>query len=216
MRHSRTPGVAEDLPLSEQPIRAARVDDEAGRQTTDVLVRVLAERHPDIGEHLDAVARLSAEVADELALSGDEQMTVVQAASLHDIGKVAIPDRVLTKPSRLDEEEWQYILEHTVVGQRILDAAPSLVRASKLVRWSHERWDGDGYPDAITGDEIPLGARIVAVCDAYDAMTSQRPYAESRSSAEAIAELRSCAGTQFDPDVVEAFARVIQRNGRAT
>jgi two-component system cell cycle response regulator len=185
--------------------------DSAGRQTTDVLVRVLAERYPDIGDHLGHVAELCGLVAEELGLSQNQQRGIEQAAQLHDIGKIAIPDSVLTKPGPLDDEEWQFIRQHTLIGERILAAAPALSWASKLVRWSHERFDGDGYPDAIRGTRIPLGARIIAVCDAYDAMTSARPYAKPMSRDDALAELRCCAGAQFDAAVVEAFAAVISK-----
>ena len=99
---------------------------------------------------------------------------------------------------------------HTVIGERILVAAPALVPVARLVRSSHERWDGEGYPDRLAGTEIPLGARIVAVCDAFDAMTAERPYREPRSKQEALAELHRCAGSQFDPAMVAAFAAVLE------
>ena len=100
--------------------------------------------------------------------------------------------------------------QHTIIGERILAAAPSLARAAQLVRWSHERYDGGGYPDGLAGEEIPLGARIIAVCDAFDAMSSSRPYRPTPMSREgAVAELRRCAGAQFDPEVVEAFCRAL-------
>ena len=106
---------------------------------------------------------------------------------------------------------------HTLIGERILDAAPALSRAAKLVRWSHERWDGHGYPDGISGEQIPLGSRIIAVCDAFDAMTSQRPYRDAMSPAAAVSELERCAGAQFDPAVVRAFvAALSERDGRIT
>ena len=136
---------------------------------------------------------------------------VVRTAKLHDIGKMAVPDAILSKPGPLDGEEWDYVRQHTLIGERIVAAAPPLAPVARLVRSSHERWDGGGYPDGLRGDEIPLGARVVAVCDAFDAMTTQRPYREPVSEVAAEAELRRCAGTQFDPMVVEAFCRVIAR-----
>jgi HD-GYP domain-containing protein (c-di-GMP phosphodiesterase class II) len=102
---------------------------------------------------------------------------------------------------------------HTLIGERIMLAAPALARAAKLVRSSHERYDGHGYPDGLTGVEIPLGARIIAVCDSYDAMTSDRPYRKAMGREEALSELRDCAGAQFDPEVVKAFARAVSRRG---
>jgi HD-GYP domain-containing protein (c-di-GMP phosphodiesterase class II) len=103
---------------------------------------------------------------------------------------------------------------HTIIGERILASAPALMRASKLVRSSHERWDGDGYPDGLAGEEIPLGSRIIAVCDAYDAMVSDRPYRAPLTSIQALGELRRCAGEQFDPDVVHVFSDVLAQRER--
>jgi diguanylate cyclase (GGDEF)-like protein len=177
----------------------------AGRQSTDVLLRALAERHPDLEGHLDGVSRLAVAVGRRLGV-GEETIDHLRlAAELHDVGKVAIPDAILSKPGPLDDAEWAFMRRHTIIGERIVAAAPALGPVAKLVRTSHERWDGTGYPDAIAGEDIPLGARIVAVCDAYDAMVSDRPYRRGRSATEATAELRRCAGTQFDPAVVEAF-----------
>jgi two-component system cell cycle response regulator len=181
----------------------------AGSQSTDVLVQVLAERHPDIGVHVDTVTELSTRVAAQLGLPEEERTAIRQAASLHDIGKVAIPDSVLNKPGALDEEEWAFIRQHTLIGESILEVAPALKATSKLVRSSHESFDGAGYPDQLAGEDIPLGSRVIAVCDAFDAMVSERPYAGSQSSAKALAEIRRCSGTQFDPRVVEAFALVL-------
>jgi HD-GYP domain-containing protein (c-di-GMP phosphodiesterase class II) len=115
---------------------------------------------------------------------------------------------VLHKPGPLSDEEWEFMRRHPVIGERILSAAPALAQAAKLVRASHERFDGRGYPDRLAGEDIPLGARIIFVCDAYDAMTSGRPYRDGMSAAEALDELRRCAGTQFDPIVVDVFCRV--------
>jgi len=122
---------------------------------------------------------------------------------------MAVPDAILDKPGPLDEEEWAFMRRHTVIGEAILSAAPALVPVAKIVRSSHERFDGAGYPDGIAGTEIPLGARIVAVCDAFDAMTSDRSYRRAMSVDAALAELRSAAGSQFDPGVVEAFCAAL-------
>jgi two-component system, cell cycle response regulator len=127
------------------------------------------------------------------------------AASLHDIGKMAIPDEILEKAGPLTDEEWKFVRRHTLVGERILLAAPALSHVAGIVRSSHERFDGSGYPDGLAGEAIPLSARIVFVCDAFDAMTSRRSYAGRLSEAEAVDELRREAGRQFDPDVVQAF-----------
>ncbi|MFP5365009.1 MAG: HD domain-containing phosphohydrolase [Thermoleophilia bacterium] len=180
----------------------------AGRnQAYNVLVQVLMEREPDLHEHLLEVATHARRTAIELGMRSDELDEVVRAAELHDIGKIAVPDSVLHKPGPLDEGEWQLMREHPVVGERILATVPALRTVGLLVRHSHESWDGSGYPDHLEGTAIPLGARIIAVCDAFDAMTAQRPYAPPRSPAEALRELRCCAGTHFDPAVVEVFCR---------
>jgi diguanylate cyclase (GGDEF)-like protein len=184
----------------------------ARRQTHDVLVRVLREREPGLGDHLTGVARLAAETAKAAGLSAEDIDVVVRAAELHDIGKIAIPDRVLHKPGPLDDAEWALMRTHTTIGERILAAAPAMGPVAALVRASHERWDGAGYPDGFAEDEIPIGSRIIFVCDAYEAMTERRAYREPMQPDEALAELRRCAGTQFDPDLVELFAeRVFPR-----
>ncbi|HYI81234.1 MAG TPA: HD domain-containing phosphohydrolase [Thermoleophilaceae bacterium] len=186
----------------------------AGRQSADVLLRILSERSPALGVHLDEVTALCDLVAERLDLSGDDREPLLQAASLHDAGKIAIPDQVLDKPGPLDEQEWTFVRRHPVIGERILSAAPALARAAKLVRSSHEHFDGSGYPDGLAGSRIPLGSRVIAVCDAYSAMLAGRPYRVTRDSAAARAELTRCAGTQFDPRVVEALCDVLDGRER--
>jgi two-component system cell cycle response regulator len=188
----------------------------AGRQSADVLVRALAERVPDIEDHMNDVASLAAATAEQLGLEPDEIELVHRAAALHDIGKVAIPDAILLKPGPLDPDEWAFMRRHPVIGERILAAAPALSSVAALVRASHERFDGAGYPDGLAAHKIPLGARIIIVCDAFDAMISHRPYNRPRSGDDAERELRACAGTQFDPVVVDAFCRVRQALPQAT
>jgi HD-GYP domain-containing protein (c-di-GMP phosphodiesterase class II) len=179
----------------------------AGRQSRDVLLSTLTEREPELGEHLHDVAKLALAVGRELDMSPEDLDEVARAAELHDVGKVAIPDAILNKPGPLDEAEWGFMRRHTIIGERILLSAPALRPVARLVRSSHERWDGGGYPDGLAGEEIPLGARIVCVCDAFDAMTTDRPYRPRMRTEAALAELRAGAGTQFDPRVVKAFAR---------
>jgi HD-GYP domain-containing protein (c-di-GMP phosphodiesterase class II) len=130
------------------------------------------------------------------------------AAELHDVGKVAIPEVILDKPGPLDETEWAFMRRHTLIGERIVAAAPALGAVARLVRASHERWDGRGYPDAVAGEDIPLGARIFAAVDTYDAITSDRPYRKARPHAVAIAELQRVSGQQLDPRIVEAFQEI--------
>src|SRR5215208_80857 len=183
----------------------------AGRQSRDVLLRSLSERRPDLHVHLRGTADLALSVGRELGMHDEELDDVAHAAELHDVGKIAIPDAILEKAGPLNETEWGFMRRHTIIGERILMAAPALRSVARLVRSSHERWDGAGYPDALSGVDIPLGARIVAVCDAFDAMTTTRPYRRSVAEPVALQELRRCAGTQFDPEVVDAFSRVLGR-----
>ncbi len=179
-----------------------------GRQSTDVLLRVLEERYPDLGQHGRTVAALAGNVAARLGLDPDAAEAVSFAAELHDVGKVAIPDAILHKPTALDADEWEFMHRHPVIGERIVAAAPALSEVAAVVRSSHERWDGSGYPDGLAGEDISLGARIVAVCDAWEAMTAGRLYLAARSAADTRAELRHGAGRQWDPRIVEAFLAV--------
>jgi diguanylate cyclase (GGDEF)-like protein len=180
-----------------------------GREVEAVLVRVLQHRAPELGQHGRTVAALTASVASELAIPDGELTALLRTAELHDIGKMAIPDAILQKPGPLDDHEWEFMRQHTILGERILSAAPSLGAIARLVRSTHERWDGKGYPDGLKGDETPFAARIVFVCDAYDAIVTERPYSAAESHEFALAELRRCAGTMFDPDIVEALCRAI-------
>lgn len=204
------------LQLADQRMYAAKDDSRQSsrRQTCDVLLQVLREREPDLHQHLHGVAALAVAVARELELSSEQIDEVGRAAELHDIGKIAIPDALLHKRGPLDAREWRLIHEHTVIGDRILSAAPAMRPVARVVRSSHERWDGGGYPDGLAREAIPLGARIVAVCDAYDAMTSERPYQRRLSHHDALAELRRCAGSQFDPAVVAAFCALAAERPR--
>ena len=184
-------------------------------QTREVLMRILREREPQLSEHGEGVARLAAEIGRALSLDSEELDVLVRAAELHDIGKIAIPAEILHRPGPLNEIEWDLIRKHTLIGERIIGAAPPLAPVAKVVRSAHERFDGAGYPDGLAGDEIPVPARIILICDAYDAITTDRPYRRARSREEALAELRGNAGTQFDPELVEAFC-ALRESPRAT
>ena len=208
------------------PVDALRIADQrmyeqkstplaASRQSTDVLLKVLSERDTGLRTHLSSVAGLAERIAERLGLAEHQIKQISLAAKLHDIGKTAIPDEILNKPGPLDQDEWEFMRRHTVIGERIILAAPSLAPSAGLVRSSHERFDGTGYPDALTGGAIPLGASIIAVCDAFDAMVSKRPYRAAMSTGDAVVELRRCAGTQFDPAVVEAFCAVAEETDTA-
>jgi diguanylate cyclase (GGDEF)-like protein len=210
------PGEARDsstaLTIADQRMYAAkrigRVS--AAQQSKDVLLSAVAERNSDLGAHGHDVAELAATVATAFSLPLDEVEMIRHAAELHDVGKVAVPDAILDKPASLDPAEWAFIHRHTVIGEKIIAAAPDLAHVARLVRSSHENYDGTGYPDGLVRREIPLGSRIIAVCDAFDAMTTDRPYREAMDTESAIAELRRCAGTQFDPDVVEHFCAALE------
>ena len=180
----------------------------AGQQMHDLLLGLLRERQPELHEHLCHVGRLATVIGQRLGMSPEELDELRRAAELHDIGKAAIPDAILNKPGPLNDEEWTFMRRHTVIGERILAAAPALAPVAELVRSSHERWDGGGYPDRLSGEKIPLGSRVIFVCDAFDAMTSDRAYARARTPEEATDELRRGAGTQFDPRVVSVFETV--------
>lgn len=179
------------------------------RQTTDALLALLAERHPQLGDHANGVAELAAATGRKLGLRADMLEELALAARLHDIGKAAVPDDLLAKPGPLDPDEWEIMRRHPEAGERILRAAPALEGVARIVRSSHERVDGAGYPDRLAEKDIPLGARVIAVCDSFDAIISNRPYATARTPEQAAAELRRCAGTQFDPAVVDAFLAVL-------
>jgi two-component system, cell cycle response regulator len=202
----------EALHLADRRMYAAKEarPSSAGLQTRTVLLKVLSEREPDLHEHSSDVMALARGVARRLGLPVEERDIVARAAELHDIGKMAIPDAILNKPGPLDDREWRFMRRHTIIGEDILNVAPALQPVAALVRASHERWDGKGYPDGTSGDEIPRGARIVAVCDAFSAMVQDRPYQSGLSVSEAVAEIKRCAGTNFDPAVVEAFAAEIR------
>src|SRR3954454_6323218 len=157
----------------------------AESQSKNVLVQALAERHPDLEAHADGVAQLVEATAAVLGLESDDVKRFRLAAELHDIGKIGIPESILGKPGPLSDAEWEFVRRHTIIGERILLAAPALEGVAQLVRSSHERWDGGGYPDALAGQDIPLGSRVVAIADAFDAMTADRPYSQPRSVADA-------------------------------
>lgn len=173
------------------------------------LVAALDARDRYTGEHSKTVVQLSVRVGRALGLPDGQLREIEQVGLLHDIGKVGIPDSVLQKPCALDREEWAIMRDHPVIGARIISAIDSLAHLAPLIRAEHERWDGAGYPDGLSGAEIPIASRIVFACDAYHAMTSLRPYRPAMSVTEAVAELEANAGRQFDPNVVAALVDLL-------
>jgi diguanylate cyclase (GGDEF)-like protein/putative nucleotidyltransferase with HDIG domain len=186
--------------------RIARGPDRAARlRAAASLARAVDARDTYTGRHSERVARLAASVATRMGLAADEVELTRLAGSLHDLGKLAIPEEILRKPGPLTDPERMVLERHPQIGFRMLESL-GIDPVSAWVLHHHERWDGTGYPDGLPGEAIPLGARIIFVADAFDAMTSERVYRDRLDASEALAELSRCAGTQFDPEVVAAFA----------
>ncbi len=207
------PSIESAIALADERMYVAksRSGTSARSQVHEALVRSLRESEPGLADHTDGVRKLVVSVAREFMELPEDIDVIERASQLHDVGKVAIPDAILYKPAPLDPEEQELMQQHTVIGERIITASPALAPVGTLVRHSHEHWDGSGYPDGLAGEEIPLGSRIILACDAFDAMTSDRPYHVPKSEPEAIAELRRCSGKQFDPEVVAVLIRVLER-----
>jgi two-component system cell cycle response regulator len=186
----------------------SRRADRRGRPQ-DVLLEALTAREPSLETHSTQVATLAVAVGARLGLTAEVLARLEQVGLLHDIGKIGIPDAVLAKPGPLSDAEWKFIRRHTVIGERILAASPALTGVARIVRSTHERMDGTGYPDGLSGEAIPIEARVVAACDAFSAMTSERSYSPTMSEADALAELERCAGSQFDPRVVQVIGEVV-------
>jgi putative nucleotidyltransferase with HDIG domain len=183
---------------------------QAYRGTVMVLSDVVEAEDNYTASHCRSVVELASAVAEELGLDHRAQQELEIAALLHDVGKIAIPNEILNKPSKLTDEEFELMKTHTVEGQALLDRVGGrLARVGEIVRSCHERWDGRGYPDGLSGEEIPVAARIVFCCDAYSAMTTDRPYRKAMSREAALEELRTNSGTQFEPRVVKAMERVV-------
>jgi HD-GYP domain-containing protein (c-di-GMP phosphodiesterase class II) len=181
----------------------------------DLLARELREHHAPTAEHSHRAARVARAVAEEMALGALDTTEAELVAVLHDVGKLAIDPELLDFPGRLSDQELERMRRHTIEGEELLARTAGLEQLAAAVRATHEAWDGSGYPDGLSGDEIPLTARIVAVVDAYDAMVSARAYRTALSDTEATRRLEAGAGVQFDPDVVDALLRVLRREGRA-
>jgi HD-GYP domain-containing protein (c-di-GMP phosphodiesterase class II) len=178
-------------------------------QATNALLRAMHERDSEWAERLALTSHLAGQVCQVLNVPAAEEARVRQAAQLHDVGKVGIPDDILRKPGQLTAQEWTFIKQAPAIGERIVSSAPALAPVIPIIRAARERYDGTGYPDGLAGDDIPLGARIVAACAALAAMTTDRPHSRRRDLTEALEELGRSAGTQFDPQVVAALQHVV-------
>ncbi|ACL18526.1 HD-GYP domain-containing protein [Desulfitobacterium hafniense] len=182
--------------------------------TVTALVQALEAKDSYTSGHSSRVAQWSIKLAEEMNLPEDRVEFIKYAGILHDVGKIGVSETILNKKGKLDDAEWKFICNHPVIGQNIIQSIDFLFDVGSAVRFHHERFDGAGYPDGIKGKDIPQESRIIAVADTYDAMTSSRSYRQALSSSEAIAELRRVAGSQLDPEVVEAFCRVIQKENQ--
>jgi putative nucleotidyltransferase with HDIG domain len=185
------------------------------RETLASLANALEEKDSYTHDHTQEVVALAVDVARAMGLEQEDLELVELGALFHDIGKIRVPESILNKKGPLDDEEWGIMRSHTVAGEAILAPITSLREVLPLVRSSHERWDGNGYPDGIAGKDIPVGARVISVCDAFRAMTERRPYREAMSERDATVELRLNAGTQFDPDCVRALLSVLRERARS-
>jgi response regulator RpfG family c-di-GMP phosphodiesterase len=202
-------GLAEQIEVSKATLQRTLkgVEDSYG-VTLKALIQALEIRDAENHGHSERVVTFSLRLAHEVGLDKDQRRDLELGAMLHDIGKIGVPDSILRKPGKLNEREWEKMKLHPAQGNRILRDIPFLEGAAAVVLEHHERWDGTGYPNNLRGDDIDIKARIFAVADAFDAMTSDRVYSRGKSFSEAFAELKKCAGTQFDPEIVEAFNAV--------
>ncbi|MCB0104324.1 MAG: HD-GYP domain-containing protein, partial [Caldilineaceae bacterium] len=178
------------------------------------LAKFFDARDPYVGSHAAQVAAYAVAIAEEMDLPPERIEIVRQSAYLHDIGKIAIPEAILHKPSKLTETEYEFVKKHTQIGAEFLETSHGMRHLAPFIRHHHERWDGRGYPDGLVGEEIPLEARILNVCDSVEAMASDRPYHKALSTENIIKEVIDCAGTQFDPAVAKAFIRIAERKGQ--
>jgi response regulator RpfG family c-di-GMP phosphodiesterase len=196
---------------TEELARAFKTVEGAYRSTLKALTAALEARDHETHGHSERVVRFSLRLGQELGLEPEQLRSLELGALLHDIGKIGVPDAILRKPGRLTEEEWQQMRQHPLHGGEILKGIEFLEGAARVVAQHHEKWDGSGYPRGLRAEKIDLNARIFAVADAFDAMVSERVYKRGRSYEAAVEELIRCAGSHFDPRVVEAFLQVPRR-----
>ena len=184
--------------------------------TVRALADAIEAKDPSVRSHSEEVARYSAAVAARLELDPDRREELLFGSLLHDVGKIGISERILLKPARLTRDEFDVVKLHPAIGHRLVQSIPALAGVAPAILHHHERYDGKGYPTGLAGEEIPLEARIIGVADSFSAMLADRPYSRGRSPAEACAELERCAGTQFDPEVVELFVEEVRKHPPST
>jgi HD-GYP domain-containing protein (c-di-GMP phosphodiesterase class II) len=187
----------------------------AYRMSLLTLARAVEAKDLKAAGHGERVAAYIADIARQMRIPKKLAKSLEYAAFLQDVGNIRVPHAVLNKPGRLTDEEMRHLQSHTVIGAEIVEQVRFIRSISPVIRHHHEAWDGSGYPDGLQGEQIPVGARILAVATAFDAMTSERPYHDKKDEDAAVTELREAAGQKFDPAVVEAFLRVLQRRHRA-
>jgi len=180
--------------------------------TIKAFATAIEARDPYTRGHSERIAQYAVAIVQELNLDSDQMDTIRDASLLHDIGKIGVRESILQKPTALDDEEYREMQRHAVLGMQILESIPSLKPLLTIIHHHQEKFDGTGYPDGLSGVSIPLGARIIAVADAFEAMTSDRPYRPLRGFKQAIKELKKYSGTQFDPVIVTAFIQILERN----
>ena len=210
--------IAQDNALLERNVQLRT--EELEDTQLDVVRRLAAaveSRDAETGSHVERISRLCERLALAVGLSAEDSEMIRHASALHDMGKIAIPDDVLLKPGKLDPAEWELMKTHTDAGAGLLagSRSPLLQLGEVIARTHHERWDGSGYPAGLAGEEIPLSGRICSICDAYDALVSKRPYKDASTREEALAEIRRCSGTQFDPSLVEVFVPLVEQEEAA-
>jgi putative nucleotidyltransferase with HDIG domain len=178
-------------------------------KTLYTLAEIEDDKFPDTKKHSDRVGNLTEEMCCRLNIPEDQKEIIVKAARLHDIGKIAIPDWILEKPAKLTKEELEIVRKHPVKGMEIVKKLSAFKDGPEIILHHHERWDGAGYPDGLKGEDIPFGSRIITVVDSFDAMISDRPYKEAKTIKEALEDIKSNKGKQFDPQIADSFCKLI-------
>ena len=210
--------VATQLALYDQKMHLQTLVDERTAELYDTRLEIVRRlgiaaeyKDTETGEHIIRMSKYCQLIAGQYGLSGDEQLLLLNASPMHDIGKIGIPDKILLKPGKLDAEEWEIMKTHTLIGAKIIGDYPSeLLQTAKLIALTHhEKWDGSGYPNGLDGKDIPIYGRIAAIADVFDALTSKRPYKKAWTEKDAISEIEKGKGSHFDPKVVEAFVAAL-------